>query len=112
MTTIRFPQMPVVDRSDSTAELAAQALAFIRNVDVRPWSPAAEPVFHQPRQQQHANAGTPGMRFGQFDTAPMDLPEPESWRLVDGSFLLGGMPGSGKSAAAWMAARTSEGLVR
>jgi hypothetical protein len=49
------------------------------------------------------------MVFGQLlDSAPADLPEPEPWRLVNGTFLLSGMSGSGKSRAAWMAAHTSK----
>jgi hypothetical protein len=109
-TPYSIEQMPVVDQSADAAELASQALEYVRRVGIRPWEPAAEPVFYQPTWRQHANTRTtPDMVFGQYlDGAPAYLPLPDPWRLVNGTFLLSAMSGSGKAAAAWMAAHTSK----
>jgi hypothetical protein len=99
-------ELPVVDPSADTAKLAAQILKHSRTVGIRPWTPESEPAFQYPSWKQHASAhDNPGMVFGQYvdgTSLLLTLPEPEPWRLVAGSFLLGGMAGHGKSCANWM----------
>jgi len=109
MTTPYYiAQLPVVDTTAPTSALAADAMAFVREAGIEPWAPASQSVVLSPMHQRHVRAGEGFL--GQLATdVPSDLPAPQPWRTVHGSFLLDATSWATDTSANWMRRMLSGG---